>query len=145
MNSGPAGPLGGLLDTTNPYFSAGAGLFLIGGGATLLRGGLKYGTAYFQRNFMVKMEIPSKDPSYSWVLNWITARAARQTQHLSVETFYQKDPTGRIKTSYNLIPSTGRHFIKHKVQPSPSTNLPPLMHSIFCPLLFLNIIMFYLC
>ena len=115
MNGGPPLPLGGLLDTTNPYFSAGAGLFVLGGGATLLRGGWKYGAAYFQRNFMVKMEIPSKDPSYSWVLNWITARAARQTQHLSVETFYQKDPTGRIKTSYNLIPSTGRHFIKHKV------------------------------
>lgn len=114
MNGGPPSPLGGLLDTTNPYFSAGAGLFVLGGGATLLRGGWKYGAAYFQRNFMVKMEIPSKDPSYSWVLNWITARAARQTQHLSVETFYQKDPTGRIKTSYNLIPSTGRHFIKHK-------------------------------
>lgn len=118
MNSGSGGgPLGSLINTDNPYFSAGAGLFVLGGGATLLRSGWRLGSAYIQRNFIVKMEIPSKDRSYSWVLNWITARGARQTQHLSVETAYQKDSTGRIKTSYALIPATGRHYIRHKVAP----------------------------
>jgi len=124
MNSGSGPSWGGLLDTSNPYFSAGAGLFVLGGGATLLRSGWKYGAAYLHRNFVVKMEIPSKDPSYSWVLNWITARASRQTQHLSVETFYKKDAAGRIKTTYNLIPSTGRHFIKHRVCPVEDSSIP---------------------
>ncbi len=84
-----SGVLASLTDGTNPYFSAGFGLFAMGAGLAALRSGWKHGVHYARRNYLVSLEIPSKDPSFSWVLQWISSRA-KQTQHLSVETSYQK-------------------------------------------------------
>lgn len=39
------------------------------------------------------MQVPSKDKSYLWLLQWITTRATR-SQHLSVETTFQQLDTG---------------------------------------------------
>jgi len=98
----------------NPYFGAGFGLFGLGASAAVLRKGLQYGTIMFRRHYMMTLEVPCRDKSYQWVLQWITKRAAKQTQHLSVETNYQQHETGRISTKYDFIPSIGIHFIRYK-------------------------------
>lgn len=97
----------------NPYFGAGAGLFGIGFASALLRKGSQIGMVLFRRHCMMSMEVPSKDKSYYWLLNWITIRGTR-TQHLSVETTFTQTETGRVSTHFDFVPSPGAHFILHK-------------------------------
>eukprot|EP01100_Stratorugosa_tubuloviscum_P014122 TRINITY_DN737_c7_g1_i5.p1 TRINITY_DN737_c7_g1~~TRINITY_DN737_c7_g1_i5.p1 ORF type:complete len:228 (-),score=93.72 TRINITY_DN737_c7_g1_i5:16-699(-) len=99
---------------TNPYFSAGAGLFGIGSGVALLRTSYRYSQIAFKRNFIVTLEIPSKDKSFSWILQWITNRAKNSTQHLSAETSFEQLENGKIITKFDFVPSPGIHFLKFK-------------------------------
>ncbi|XP_076282626.1 mitochondrial chaperone BCS1 [Lasioglossum baleicum] len=98
----------------NPYFGAGFGLFGLGAGAALLRKGMQAGMIFFRRHYMITLEVPCRDKSYQWVLQWITYKGARETQHLSVETSFEQRDTGHIKTRYDFIPSIGTHFIRYK-------------------------------
>lgn len=101
--------LTGLSD--NPYFGAGFGLFGLGAGAAILRKGMQGAMILFRRHYMITLEVPCRDKSYQWLLQWITKKGAKQTQHLSVETsFIQKD-SGYIKTNYEFIPSIGTHIM----------------------------------
>lgn len=101
--------IGGLAD--NPYFGAGFGLFGIGASAALLRKGLQGALIFFRRHYMITLEVPCRDKSYQWLLQWITKKGARNTQHLSVETsFIQKD-SGHVQTNYDFIPSVGTHIM----------------------------------
>ena len=70
--------------TENPFFSAGFGLMGITVGLSFLRTGFQQATVLARRQCFVTLEIPSKDKSYHWVLQWISARAATSTRHLSV-------------------------------------------------------------
>ncbi|KAJ9582568.1 hypothetical protein L9F63_003126, partial [Diploptera punctata] len=97
----------------NPYFGAGFGLFGIGAGAAILRKGLQASLIFFRRHYMITLEVPCRDKSYQWLLQWITEKGARQTQHLSVETSFEQKDTGRIKTKYDFIPSIGTHFFRY--------------------------------
>ncbi|CAL4059031.1 unnamed protein product, partial [Meganyctiphanes norvegica] len=94
----------------NPYFGAGFGLFGVGAGATVLRKGYMLGMILFRRHCMTTLEVPCRDPSYQWILYWITARGARKTQHLSVQTKHQQLDSGKVTTQYDFIPSVGEHF-----------------------------------
>lgn len=98
----------------NPYFGAGFGLFGIGAGAALLRKGMQTGIMLFRRHYMITLEVPCRDKSYQWLLQWITHKGARGTQHLSVETSFEQRETGHIKTKYDFIPSIGTHFFRYK-------------------------------
>uniref|UniRef100_A0A1I8PJS9 Mitochondrial chaperone BCS1 n=1 Tax=Stomoxys calcitrans TaxID=35570 RepID=A0A1I8PJS9_STOCA len=100
--------------STNPYFGAGFGLFGVGAGAAILRKGLQGGLILFRRHLMITLEVPCRDKSYQWLLQWITARAARDTQHLSVETSFVQKETGKIKTKYDFIPSIGKHLMRYE-------------------------------
>lgn len=102
--------LAGLGD--NPYFGAGAGLFGIGMLTAVARKGLQVGMVVFRRHYMMTLEVPCRDKSYQWLLQWITNNA-RHTQHLSVETKFQQMETGKVKTSFDFIPSVGTHFFSH--------------------------------
>ncbi|XP_046392935.1 mitochondrial chaperone BCS1 [Ischnura elegans] len=97
----------------NPYFGAGFGLFGIGAGAAILRKGLQGGLILFRRHFMMTMEVPCRDKSYHWLLQWITTKGARQTQHLSVETSMLQKDTGHVFAKYDFIPSIGTHFFRY--------------------------------
>ena len=96
----------------NPYFGAGFGLFGLGAGAAILRKGLQASLILFRRHYMITLEIPCRDKSYQWLLQWITVKGARKTQHLSVKTNFQQFDTGHIKTKYDFIPSVGMHFFR---------------------------------
>lgn len=45
------------------------------------------------------------------LLQWITKRGARNTQHLSVETSFVQRETGHVTTEYEFIPSVGTHIM----------------------------------
>ncbi|KAK2578582.1 hypothetical protein KPH14_012015 [Odynerus spinipes] len=98
----------------NPYFGAGFGLFGIGAGAALLRKGMQAGMILFRRHYMITLEVPCRDKSYQWLLQWITHKGAKKTQHLSVETSFEQKETGHIKTKYDFIPSIGTHFFRYR-------------------------------
>ena len=98
--------------STNPYFGAGFGLFGIGAGAAILRKGLQGAIILFRRHMMITLEVPCRDKSYQWLLQWITVRGARETQHLSVETSFVQKETGQIRTTYDFIPSIGKHIMR---------------------------------
>lgn len=61
---------------------------------------------------MITLEVPCRDKSYQWLLQWITYKGAKKTQHLSVETTFEQKETGDIKTKYAFIPSVGTHFFR---------------------------------
>lgn len=94
----------------NPYFGAGFGLFGLGAGAAILRKGMQFSMILFRRHYMITLEVPCRDKSYQWLLQWMTEKGAKQTQHLSVETSYIQKDTGHVKTRYDFIPSIGTHF-----------------------------------
>ncbi|KFB51948.1 AGAP004266-PA-like protein [Anopheles sinensis] len=95
----------------NPYFGAGFGLFGVGAGAAILRKGMQGAMILFRRHYMITLEVPCRDKSYQWLLQWITQKGARQTQHLSVETSFEQRDTGHVKTRYDFIPSVGTHIM----------------------------------
>ncbi|KAI8149727.1 BCS1 N terminal-domain-containing protein [Fennellomyces sp. T-0311] len=99
--------------TSNPYFSAGFGLIGVGAGLTLLRQGAMRGATYLQRRLLVTLEIPSKDKSYLWFLQWMSQQAPkRRMQHLAVETSYKQHDNGSITTKFGLVPGPGIHYFK---------------------------------
>ncbi|XP_071950080.1 mitochondrial chaperone BCS1-like [Antedon mediterranea] len=97
----------------NPYFGAGFGLVGLGSLLALAKKGSQYGMIAFRRNFMMTLEVPSRDKSYYWLLQWITAHA-NKTQHLSVETTFQQSQSGKIDTKFAFVPSPGNHFFSYK-------------------------------
>lgn len=99
--------------SANPYFGAGFGLFGVGAGAAILRKGFQTSMLLFRRHCMITLEVPCRDKSYQWLLQWITQKGARHTQHLSVETSFLQKDTGQIKTKYDFIPSVGQHFFRY--------------------------------
>src|SRR3984957_5043952 len=98
--------------TTNPYFSAGAGLLGIGTGLAILRQGLLRYSYIVKRQLLVSLEIPSRDKSYHWVLQWLAMHSTSRNNHLSVQTLFKLRDNGSSLTCFNLIPSPGIHFMK---------------------------------
>ena len=96
----------------NPYFGAGFGLVGVGAGLAVLRAGSQYGIMAFRRFCMITLEVPSKDKSYHWLLQWITAHGSK-TQHLSAETSFQQLENGSVKTRFDFVPSPGSHFFRY--------------------------------
>lgn len=97
----------------NPYFSAGFGLVGVGAGLAALKKGGQFAFTAFRRYAIITLEVPSKDKSYHWILQWIAAQGQR-AQHLSVETTYQQHETGKVSTRFDFSPSPGLHFFKYK-------------------------------
>jgi len=97
----------------NPYFSAGFGLVGVGTALAALKKGGQFGFVLFRRHCMMTLDVPSKDKSYAWMLQWMTHHA-KQTQHLSVMTTFKQHDTGKISTKFDFAPSPGVHFFRYK-------------------------------
>ncbi|ORZ32704.1 BCS1 N terminal-domain-containing protein [Catenaria anguillulae PL171] len=119
--------------SSNPYFSAGFGLFGLGTAAAVVRKSSVHGLALARRRLLVTLEIPSKDKSYAWVLHWLTTldrqsltvseshvRASwlnkwRPKSHqLSVETSFKQHDNGAATTQFALVPGIGTHWIQYR-------------------------------
>ncbi|KAL3315139.1 mitochondrial chaperone [Cichlidogyrus casuarinus] len=106
----------------NPYFNAGAGLFGMGLGISILKKSAQIGNMIIRRNFTLTLEVASHDKAYPWVLSWITQKAISKNrnwltrgagQHLSVDTNVVRSESGRIFAEFQFIPSTGIHYLYH--------------------------------
>lgn len=98
----------------NPYFAAGGGLMLLGTGLALARLGVVKGSGFIYRQLLVDLEIPSKDKSYLWFLEWMSQYKHRTSRHLSVETNVITHDNGAITTNFSLVPGPGKHLIRYK-------------------------------
>ncbi|KAF6072765.1 BCS1 N terminal family protein [Candida albicans] len=98
----------------NPYFAAGGGLMLLGTGLALARSGVVKGSGFIYRQLLVDLEIPSKDKSYLWFLEWMSQYKHRTSRHLSVETNVITHDNGAITTNFSLVPGPGKHLIRYK-------------------------------
>ena len=109
--------------TSNPYFNAGFGLIGIGTFLAILKTSYRHALVLGKRHLLVSLEIPSRDRSYNWVLQWISrqntfgvggAFSGMKTQHLSVQTFVHTFENGAIETKFDFVPSPGRHLLMYK-------------------------------
>ncbi|KAI7871888.1 BCS1 N terminal-domain-containing protein [Spinellus fusiger] len=67
--------------------------------------------SYTRRRLLVTLEIPSKDKSYAWFLQWMSQQAPqRQVQHLAVETSFKQHDNGSVTTTFGLVPGPGNHY-----------------------------------
>ncbi|ORX44269.1 hypothetical protein DM01DRAFT_1411362 [Hesseltinella vesiculosa] len=109
--TGHQGFLSGFAD--NPFFTAGFGLLGVGAAMTMLRRGSVLGATYLQRRLLVTLEIPSKDKSYNWFLQWMSHCAPRRQVHkLAVETSYRQHDNGSITTNFGFVPGPGIHYFR---------------------------------
>jgi hypothetical protein len=109
--------------SSNPYFNAGFGLIGIGTGLAFLKVGWRQFLIVAKRQLLVSLEIPSRDRSYQWVLQWMSkqntfgvggAGKGLKTQHLSVQTTFHQYDTGLVETRFDFMPSPGRHLLLYR-------------------------------
>lgn len=100
--------------TGNPYFAAGGGLMLLGTGLAVARSGITRLSGFLYRQLLVDLEIPSKDKSYMWFLEWMSKYKQRSSRHLSVETSFVQHDNGAVSTKFSLVPGPGNHLIRYK-------------------------------
>lgn len=102
---------------------------------TFLRRTAVQGASIAQRRLLVSLEINSKDPSYHWFLQWMSAQAARQSQlaetplrgmtmeglasrirshELAVETKYEQRKDGSSSAQFSLVPGPGTHYFRYE-------------------------------
>lgn len=98
----------------NPYFAAGGGLMVLGAGLAMARLGLTKGSSFVYRQLLVDLEIPSKDKSYLWFLEWMAQHKHRSSRHLSVETNFVQHDNGAVTTKFSLVPGPGKHLIRYQ-------------------------------
>ena len=103
---------------SNPYFSAGFGLGILGTGLAALRGSAKMALNLAQRHLLVTLEVTSKDKAYPWVLHWMThqARGGALAQHITVDTITNRLANGTTKTQFEFTPCPGRHMLSYRGQ-----------------------------
>jgi len=96
---------------SNPYFSAGAGLFGVGSVAAAGRILAKISLSAFRRRYITTLQVPCNDKSYSWLLDWISREAGGSTQHMSLRTEWVEEDGGLVKATHVVEPSPGTHVL----------------------------------
>lgn len=83
-NSVLARTIGPLL--SNPYFSAGAGLWVLTVGGAFGRQASVMFQALMRRKFVVSLEVSNRDSAYEWMLRWLSHQKSFKVQQMSVLT-----------------------------------------------------------
>ncbi|KAK9456534.1 BCS1 N terminal-domain-containing protein [Dipodascopsis uninucleata] len=116
---------------SNPYFSAGFGLMGIGVVLASARQVIRRGSGFLYRQMLVDLEIPSKDKSYGWFLEWMARESKRmateqqgrwglfnlgrlRSHHLSVQTLVKQHDNGSVTTNFSLVPGPGSHLLNYR-------------------------------
>ena len=81
---------------SNPYFSAGFGLFGVGSVAAVGRAAAKLSAAAFRRSYITTLQVPCNDKAYHWLLDWVSREAAGTSQHLSLRTIWEEEDGGHV-------------------------------------------------
>ena len=97
---------------SNPYFSAGFGLFGVGTVAACGRVAAQVAAQGFRRHLITTIQVPCNDKAYHWVLDWISREAAKTSQHLAVRTDWEEEDGGHVSAKYILEPSPGIHVFR---------------------------------
>ena len=121
----------------NPFFTAGFGLAGLGAAVRYGSAGLRRAGELLKRRMLVDLEITRHDPSYPWVLNWMTRQYQSQLapigprkevgtleyllqrftpglHHLQISTAMQRSASGSEHTAFSLVPGHGRHILRYK-------------------------------
>ncbi|KAK9368943.1 BCS1 N terminal-domain-containing protein [Lipomyces kononenkoae] len=124
---------------SNPYFTAGFGLMGLGVGLAAARQVIVRGSNMLYRQLLVDLEIPSKDKSYAWFLQWMARESVAlspavlsesprglkgrllalrelfsSSHHLSVHTTYKQHDNGSVSANFSLVPGPGKHILRYR-------------------------------
>lgn len=115
----------------SPVFAGGLGLAALGSAAALGRRGAIHGARLLKRQLIVNVEISKRDPSFPWVLAWLSkprdnpgflaSRLTRLRQLTVTTTTNSVAPPGApgaaaegpIQAHFALVPGFGNHVIRH--------------------------------
>ncbi|KAN0016028.1 hypothetical protein ACTFIU_005980 [Dictyostelium citrinum] len=98
----------------NPFFSAGFGLIGVGSILAMGRKGFQQALIQSRRYFFVSVEVPSKDKSFHWLMEWLATKKNKNTRHVSVETTFHQHESGDIVSRINFVPSVGTHYVFYR-------------------------------
>ena len=109
----------------NPLFAGGIGLASLGAVAAFARKGAIIGLGAARRRLLVNVEISKQDPSYPWILAWLSQPretpgfiASRLTRihdlSVTTSTTSSRNPGagGPVNAHFLLQPGYGRHVVK---------------------------------
>lgn len=118
-NSSVARVIGPLLN--NPYFSAGAGLWVLTVGGTLGRQASVMLNTLLRRKFIVSLEVSNRDNCYQWLLRWLAHQKTFRVQQMSVSTRvssfdYSSSDLKRAELLFGPCPNH-RHFFLYEGRP----------------------------
>lgn len=115
----------------SPVFAGGLGLAALGSAAALARRGALQGAQLLRRQLLVNIEISKTDPSYPWVLGYLSrprespgflASRLTRIRQLSVRTTTRSagpatsqvgQHGGPMHAHFALVPGYGNHIIRH--------------------------------
>ena len=110
----------------NPLFAGGIGLASIGAAAAFARKGAVVAFGAARRRLLVNVEISKQDPSYPWILAWLSqprrapgyiASRLTRVHNLSVTTTTSSKGAGvggPTNAHFFLQPGYGRHIVKFR-------------------------------
>ena len=107
----------------NPLFAGGVGLAGLGAAAALGRRFAIQGAGLIKRRLLVDLEISKQDPSYQWILGWLSlprenpgfiASKLTRIHHLSMKTNTMQSAGRTSHAQFFLQPGYGRHVVRHK-------------------------------
>ncbi|KAJ4424830.1 Complex III assembly protein translocase and chaperone [Gnomoniopsis sp. IMI 355080] len=113
----------------SPVFAGGLGLAALGSAAAVARRGAIRGAQVLRRQLLVNVEISKTDPSYPWILGYLSrprepagflASRLTRIRQLSVKTTTRSAAPGKsgnnvgpMHAHFALVPGYGSHVIRH--------------------------------
>ncbi|KAG5468629.1 hypothetical protein CUR178_01463 [Leishmania enriettii] len=106
---------------SNPYFSAGAGLWVLTVGGAFGRQASVTLQALMRRKFVVSLEVSNRDSAYEWMLRWLSNQKTFKVQQMSVLTRtasfdYSSSDRMRAECLFGPCPNQ-RHYFFYEGRP----------------------------
>ncbi|KAH7726394.1 mitochondrial chaperone BCS1 [Aphelenchoides avenae] len=71
------------------------------------------GNALFRRRFVTSLQLNNEDAAYPWVLEYINRHSRNKARNISVSSRIRQSESGRISSTFNLLPGHGTHFFTY--------------------------------